>query len=82
MDRVVIIGYQEEDKMTITVAGEKKEYKDGLTLPELIVKENVDMPEYVTVSINEEFVATEDKEKTVLKDGDNVEFLYFMGGGC
>ena len=29
--------------MTITVAGEKKEYKDGLTLPELIVKENVDM---------------------------------------
>ncbi len=82
MDRVVIIGYQEKDEMTITVAGEKKEYKDGLTLPELIVKENVDMPEYVTVSINEEFVATEDKEKTVLKDGDNVEFLYFMGGGC
>lgn len=82
MDQVVIIGYQEEDEMTITVAGEKKEYKDGLTLPELIVKENVDMPEYVTVSINEEFVATEDKEKTVLKDGDNVEFLYFMGGGC
>lgn len=82
MDRVVIIGYQEEDEMTITVAGEKKEYKDGLTLPELIVKENVDMPEYVTVSINEEFVATEDKENTVLKDGDNVEFLYFMGGGC
>ena len=82
MDRVVIIGYQEEDEMTITVAGEKKEYKDGLTLPELIVKENVDMTEYVTVSINEEFVATEDKEKTVLKDGDNVEFLYFMGGGC
>lgn len=82
MDRVVIIGYQEEAEMTITVAGEKKEYKDGLTLPELIVKENVDMPEYVTVSINEEFVATEDKEKTVLKDGDNVEFLYFMGGGC
>lgn len=68
--------------MTITVAGEKKEYKDGLTLPELIEIENVDMPEYVTVSINEEFVATEGKPKTVLKDGDNVEFLYFMGGGC
>ena len=28
--------------MTITVAGEKKEYKDGLTLPELIELENVD----------------------------------------
>jgi sulfur carrier protein len=68
--------------MTITVAGEKKEVEDGLTLPELIEQENVDMPEYVTVSINEEFVETEDKATTVLKEGDNVEFLYFMGGGC
>ena len=68
--------------MFITVAGEKKEYKDGLTLPELIASENVDMPEYVTVSINEEFVETEKKESTVLKDGDVVECLYFMGGGC
>ena len=68
--------------MTITVAGEKKEYKDGLTLPELLTVENVEMPEYVTVSINDEFVPSEEKEATVLKDGDNVEFLYFMGGGC
>ena len=68
--------------MVITVAGEKKEVKDGLTLPELIVQENVEMPEYVSVSINDDFVATEEKETTVLKDGDVVEFLYFMGGGC
>lgn len=68
--------------MTITVAGEKKEYKDGLTLPELIEAENVETPEYVTVSINDEFILTENKASTVLKDGDSVEFLYFMGGGC
>lgn len=68
--------------MNITVAGEKKEYKDGLTLVELIEAENVDMPDYVTVSINDEFIPAEEKETTVLKDGDNVEFLYFMGGGC
>ena len=67
--------------MTITVAGEKKDYKDGLTLPELIELENVETPQYVTVSINDEFVATEDKDTTVLKEGDSVEFLYFMGGG-
>ena len=67
--------------MTITVAGEKKEYKDGLTLPELLDAEQVEMPEYVTVSINDDFVASEDKESTILKDGDAVEFLYFMGGG-
>jgi sulfur carrier protein len=68
--------------MTITVAGEKKEYKDGLTLPELIEIEDVETPQYVTVSINDEFVPTEEKESTVLKEGDSVEFLYFMGGGC
>ncbi len=37
------------------------------------------MPAYVTVSINEEFVATEDKPKTVLKDGDNVELPLLHG---
>lgn len=68
--------------MIITVAGEKKEYKDGLTLPELIEIENVETPQYVTVSINDEFVPTEEKESTILKEGDSVEFLYFMGGGC
>ena len=67
--------------MKITVAGELKEYKDGLTLPELIELENVEMPEYVTVSVNEEFIESDVKATTVLKEGDNVEFLYFMGGG-
>jgi len=67
--------------MIITVAGDKKEYKDGLTLPELLEAENVEMPEYVTVSINDEFVEAEAKATTILKDGDSVEFLYFMGGG-
>ena len=67
--------------MIITVAGESKEVKEGLTLPELIEQENVEMPQYVTISLNDEFVSIEDRDSTVLKDGDRVEFLYFMGGG-
>lgn len=67
--------------MTITVSGTKKEVKDNLTLTELIEIENVETPEYVTVSINEEFVPGDEVKNTVLKDGDDVEFLYFMGGG-
>jgi sulfur carrier protein len=67
--------------MQITVAGNKKEVKDDLKLTELFELEQVETPEYVTVSINEEFVPSEQVESTVLKDGDNVEFLYFMGGG-
>ena len=68
--------------MIITVAGNKKEVKDGLTVAELIVQENVETPLYVTVSLNDEFVENGTFESTTLKDGDTVEFLYFMGGGC
>lgn len=68
--------------MTITVAGNKKEYEEGLKLTTLIEKEDVENPEYVTVTINDEFVQREDFENTVIKDGDVVEFLYFMGGGA
>lgn len=67
--------------MKLTVAGEKKEYKDGLKLVELFDIEQVETPQYVTVSINDEFVKSEDVPNTVLNDGDVVEFLYFMGGG-
>jgi len=63
-----------------TVAGKVKEYEDGLNVTQLIEKENVETPEYVTVSVNDEFIEKADFEKA-LKDGDEVEFLYFMGGG-
>lgn len=67
--------------MTITVAGNKKEVADNLTVAQLIVGENVETPEYVTVTINDEFVKSGTFEETTLKNGDVVEFLYFMGGG-
>ena len=67
--------------MNIIVAGVKKEVADGLTVAQLITDENVEMPQYVTVTINDEFVESGAFESTVLSEGDTVEFLYFMGGG-
>ena len=67
--------------MTITVAGNKKDVAEGLTVAQLVIDENVETPQYVTVTINDEFVESGDFESTVLKDGDVVEFIYFMGGG-
>lgn len=67
--------------MTITVAGVKKEVADGLTVAQLVIDENVDTPQYVTVTINDEFVESGQFAETVIKDGDSIEFLYFMGGG-
>ena len=68
--------------MVITVGGNKKEVVDGLTVAKLIELENVETPEYVTVSVNEEFIDQEDFETHALKEGDEIEFLYFMGGGA
>lgn len=67
--------------MTITVAGVKKEAADGLTVAQLMIDENVETPQYVTVSVNDELLASGTFESTILHDGDSVEFLYFMGGG-
>ena len=68
--------------MTITVAGNKKEYEEGLTVAALIEKEDVENAAYVTVTLNNDFVEKDNFETTVLKEGDVVEFLYFMGGGA
>ena len=67
--------------MNITVAGKNKTYEDGLTVAKLIELENVETPEYVTVTVNDEFVESGAFAGTVVKDGDTIEFLYFMGGG-
>ena len=67
--------------MFITVAGKKKEVNDGITVSQLIVSENVENPEYVSVSLNDDFVKSGDFNSTTLNENDIVEFLYFMGGG-
>ena len=68
--------------MKVTVAGEKKEIEQGTTIAKLIVDEKVENPEYVTVTVNDEFVESDDFETTQLNENDTVEFLYFMGGGA
>ncbi|MGN0330263.1 MAG: sulfur carrier protein ThiS [Kineothrix sp.] len=68
--------------MTITVAGNKKEYEEGITIAELIEKENIENAEYVTVTVNDEFVERDHFPAAVIREGDVVEFLYFMGGGA
>ena len=68
--------------MKVTVAGNAKDIAENTTVAQLIVDEKVENPDYVTVTINDEFVEHHDFESTVLKENDVVEFLYFMGGGC
>ncbi len=67
--------------MNITVAGVKKEIEEGTTVAKLIVDEKVENPDYVTVTINDDFVDSDKFDQTVINENDSVEFLYFMGGG-
>jgi len=67
----------------IQVNGKEQEYNNpSLSIIELIKLNNVSQPEMVSVQINGEFVDREEYTTTLIKDGDEVDFLYFMGGGC
>lgn len=68
--------------MNIELSGKKKVVADDITVAELIAQEQLETPKHVKVAVNDDFVEADDFEKTVLHDGDVVEFLTFMGGGC
>jgi sulfur carrier protein len=55
--------------------------KEELSVPEVLVALNVDQPDYVTVELNGEVLERENFAATIVRDGDSLEFLYFMGGG-
>ncbi|HUV66735.1 MAG TPA: sulfur carrier protein ThiS [Sedimentisphaerales bacterium] len=67
--------------MNIVVNGQETNITDGLTISELLVEENVKMPQMVSVELNGQILKRSEFDQTVLKDDDKVEFLYFMGGG-
>ncbi len=66
----------------IIVNGEAQEVQLPLNLTELIQKNNVQQPEMVSVQLNDDFVDRNEWNSLQIKDGDTVDFLYFMGGGC
>jgi sulfur carrier protein len=72
----------EGDAMQITVNGETNELFDKeINLSKLLEIRKVESPEMVAVQLNGEFVNMESYPSTYIKAGDDVEFLYFMGGG-
>ncbi|MEK7702992.1 MAG: sulfur carrier protein ThiS [Nitrospirota bacterium] len=65
--------------MKITVNGKAEEIAVR-NLSELLQSKNIE-PRMVSIEINETSVARTAYDQTILKDGDQIEFLYFMGGG-
>jgi sulfur carrier protein len=66
----------------IKVNGEIQVVELPLNVSELIKLNNVEQPEMVSVQVNEEFVDRDEWNSIQLKENDEVDFLYFMGGGA
>lgn len=60
-----------------TIAGD-----DSLNITTLLDRLQVKDALYVTVELNGEILDRSSFDATLVNEGDTLEFLYFMGGGC
>jgi len=65
--------------MQVTINGKPEDVQASTVLGVLKHKE-VD-PHMVAVELNTQIVERDQLETTPIKDGDKLEFLFFMGGG-
>ncbi len=67
--------------MNLVVNGKNADITGSLTVSDLLKKEDVKIPQMVSVELNGRILKRSEFETTKLKDDDKVEFLYYMGGG-
>jgi thiamine biosynthesis protein ThiS len=65
--------------MQVKVNGEARELSEGETVRALVTRFNL-TPEKVAIELNRRLLRG-DKYDTVLKEGDEVEIVTFVGGG-
>jgi sulfur carrier protein len=70
--------------MNLTVNGKLASIAEEspLSVTQLLETLKVAQRDYVTVELNGDILDRGDFETAAVKDGDTVEFLYFMGGGA
>ncbi len=66
--------------MQIIVNGEQKDFKEGFTIIALLAELGV-QNERVAVELNLDIVPKGRFGDTILKDGDRIEIVSFVGGG-
>ncbi|MEX5214636.1 MAG: sulfur carrier protein ThiS [Nitrospiraceae bacterium] len=65
--------------MQIKINGKTEEIQAATVLDVLKVK-NIE-PRMVAVELNESMVDRESLDRTPIREGDHLEFLFYMGGG-
>lgn len=69
--------------MDICVNGDTQRWEGGeLTIAALLAENKVDKPEMVSVQLNGSFVDKSEYGSVLVAEGDEIDFLYFMGGGA
>lgn len=66
--------------MKITINGKKEELQDGMSVVDLLQSRKIRV-EMVSVELNDAILHRDQFPQARLKEGDKVEFLYYMGGG-
>lgn len=66
--------------MQLTING-KPETLEVSTVLDVLKTKDID-PQLVAVELNTQMVDQEQLGTTAIKDGDKLEFLFFMGGGA
>jgi len=66
--------------VTVTLNGKPRQVEDGVSLLELLKALDV-APSRVVIEHNREIRRKDDFAKTVVHDGDELELVYFVGGG-
>lgn len=64
----------------IKINGKIKEYENSITIESLILQEGYEK-DIVVVEVNEKIIKKNEYGTYMLKDGDKVEILKFVGGG-
>jgi sulfur carrier protein len=67
--------------MQLTINGKEETVSDVINILDLLKVRGIETPEMVSVELNNEILNRADFESTQLKDNDQIEFLFFMGGG-
>jgi sulfur carrier protein len=68
--------------MTITINGQSEDITEGsISVVDLLKLKEVEMPDMVSVQINGTMLKRAEFVSTPIREGDEIDFLYFMGGG-
>ncbi|MGH9579224.1 MAG: sulfur carrier protein ThiS [Terriglobales bacterium] len=67
--------------MTLTINGEPRAVPDGLTLNALVAHLGM-KGDRVAIERNREIVSRDRWSEVVLAEGDRLEIVHFVGGGC